>query len=192
MKKKMNKNSKNHNSEEGASLLYVIFFITLLSVFACGFMAISQYHIRSALKNRAYMEARLTTRMIHRSFCQAVSSGESDAFRLLWNQYEEDRFLLEEELENAEEDGEEEPEALDTDNEEEATDLEESIAQELSEKEYITEGEGTYLDQKGTRCKVRIRLKIYPVQEMAVVDTWTDISGFTMHLDGEIPLEDTP
>ena len=37
------------------------FFITLLSVFACGFMAVSRYHIKMALKNRAYMEAHLST-----------------------------------------------------------------------------------------------------------------------------------
>lgn len=61
------------DGREGGSLLYVIFFITLLSVFACGFMAVSRYHIKMALKNRAYMEARLTTHMIHNSFCEAVS-----------------------------------------------------------------------------------------------------------------------
>ena len=192
MRKKMSKNRKYYSTQEGGSLLYVIFFITLLSVFACGFMAVSQYHIRSALKNRAYMEARLTTRMIHKSFCEAVSLGESDALRLLWNQYEEDRFLLEDELENSEEDPEGDSSVDDADNDEEIIDPEESIAQELSEKEYVTEGEGTYLDQKGKECKVRIRLKLYPVQEKAIIDTWTDISGFTMHLDGEIPLENTP
>lgn len=42
------------DGREGGSLLYVIFFITLLSVFACGFMAVSRYHIKMALKNRAY------------------------------------------------------------------------------------------------------------------------------------------
>ena len=78
------------DGREGGSLLYVIFFITLLSVFACGFMAVSRYHIKMALKNRAYMEARLTTHMIHNSFCEAVSKGESDALRFLWNQYEGD------------------------------------------------------------------------------------------------------
>lgn len=40
------------DGREGGSLLYVIFFITLLSVFACGFMAVSRYHIKMALKNR--------------------------------------------------------------------------------------------------------------------------------------------
>ena len=30
------------DGREGGSLLYVIFFITLLSVFACGFMAVSK------------------------------------------------------------------------------------------------------------------------------------------------------
>ena len=35
------------DGREGGSLLYVIFFITLLSVFACGFMAVSRYHIKN-------------------------------------------------------------------------------------------------------------------------------------------------
>lgn len=38
------------DGREGGSLLYVIFFITLLSVFACGFMAVSRYHIKMALE----------------------------------------------------------------------------------------------------------------------------------------------
>ena len=139
--------------------------ITLLSVFACGFMAVSRYHIKMALKNRAYMEARLTTHMIHNSFCEAVSKGESDALRLLWNQYQGD-------LEDADE--------------RQDTDLD------LEDREYITEGTGSYTDEKGEPCEVRIRLKLEPVEEKAYVDTWTKISGFSMHLEGEVPLQDTP
>ena len=33
---------------------------------------------------------------------------------------------------------------------------------------------------------------VEPVEEKAYVDTWTKISGFSMHLEGEVPLQDTP
>ena len=51
---------------------------------------------------------------------------------------------------------------------------------------------GSYTDEKGEPCEVRIRLKLEPVEEKAYVDTWTKISGFSMHLEGEVPLQDTP
>lgn len=54
------------------------------------------------------------------------------------------------------------------------------------------EGTGSYTDEKGEPCEVRIRLKLEPVEEKAYVDTWTKISGFSMHLEGEVPLQDTP
>ncbi len=183
------------NGREGGSLLYVIFFITLLSVFACGFMAVSRYHIKTALKNRAYMEARLTTRMIHNSFCEAVSTGESDALKLLWNQYEGD---LESE-ETADEEETEKTEDLMTVDPNEPDEMSEPDADEikdvdldLEDREYVTEGTGSYTDEKGGSCEVRIRLKLEPVEEKAYVDTWTKISGFSMHLEGEVLLQNTP
>lgn len=191
------------DGREGGSLLYVIFFITLLSVFACGFMAVSRYHIKMALKNRAYMEARLTTHMIHNSFCEAVSKGESDALRLLWNQYEGD--LEDEEAEENENEDIPETEGagadgitkLDADeiqdtNERQDADERQDTDLDLEDREYITEGTGSYTDEKGEPCEVRIRLKLEPVEEKDYVDTWTKISGFSMHLEGEVPLQDTP
>ena len=191
------------DDREGGSLLYVIFFITLLSVFACGFMAVSRYHIKMALKNRAYMEARLTTHMIHNSFCEAVSKGESDALKLLWNQYEGD--LEDEEAEENENEDIPETEGagadgitkLDADeiqdtNERQDADERQDTDLDLEDREYITEGTGSYTDEKGEPCEVRIRLKLEPVEEKAYVDTWTKISGFSMHLEGEVPLQDTP
>lgn len=187
------------DGREGGSLLYVIFFITLLSVFACGFMAVSRYHIKMALKNRAYMEARLTTHMIHNSFCEAVSKGESDALRLLWNQYEGD--LEDEEAEENENEDIPETEGagadgitkLDADeiqdtNERQDADERQDTDLDLEDREYITEGTGSYTDEKGEPCEVRIRLKLEPVEEKAYVDTWTKISGFSMHLEGEVKM----
>ena len=43
--------------EQGSSLIYVILSITLLSVFSCGYMAISRYQMKSVLTERTYMEA---------------------------------------------------------------------------------------------------------------------------------------
>ena len=158
------------DGREGGSLLYVIFFITLLSVFACGFMAVSRYHIKMALKNRAYMEARLTTHMIHNSFCEAVSTEGAGADGI--TKLDADEIQDTNERQDADE--------------RQDTDLD------LEDREYITEGTGSYTDEKGEPCEVRIRLKLEPVEEKAYVDTWTKISGFSMHLEGEVPLQDTP
>ena len=166
MKRRFHRKNKKISRTEGGSLLYVIFFVTLLSILSCGYMAASKYHIRAALKNRAYMEARLTARMIHNSFCEAVRMGESEALGLLMDEFENDSSDLEADEEN-------------------------DIYEELEDKEYMTVGEGSYTDENGDPCTVRIRLKAYPVRGTAFVDTWTKTGGFSMHLESEVPLGDT-
>jgi len=166
MKRRFHRKNKKISRTEGGSLLYVIFFVTLLSILSCGYMAASKYHIRAALKNRAYMEARLTARMIHNSFCEAVCMGESEALGLLMDEFENDSSDLEADEEN------------------------DDIDEELEDKEYITVGEGSYTDENGDPCTVRIRLKAYPVRGTAFVDTWTKTGGFSMHLESEVPLGD--
>ena len=166
MKRRFHRKNKKISRTEGGSLLYVIFFVTLLSVLSCGYMAASKYHIRAALKNRAYMEARLTARMIHNSFCEAVRMGESEALGLLMDEFENDSSDLEADEEN------------------------DDIDEELEDKEYMTVGEGSYTDENGDPCTVRIRLKAYPVRGTAFVDTWTKTGGFSMHLESEVPLGD--
>ena len=129
--------------------------------------------------------------------------GESDALRLLWNQYEGD--LEDEEAEENENEDIPETEGagadgitkLDADeiqdtNERQDADERQDTDLDLEDREYITEGTGSYTDEKGEPCEVRIRLKLEPVEEKAYVDTWTKISGFSMHLEGEVPLQDTP
>lgn len=165
MKRRFHRKNKKISRTEGGSLLYVIFFVTLLSILSCGYMAASKYHIRAALKNRAYMEARLTARMIHNSFCEAVRMGESEALGLLMDEFENDSSDLEADEEN-------------------------DIDEELEDKEYMTVGEGSYTDENGDPCTVRIRLKAYPVRGTAFVDTWTKTGGFSMHLESEVPLGD--
>ena len=38
----------------------------------------------------------------------------------------------------------------------------------LEDREYITEGTGSYTDEKGEPCEVRIRLKLEPVEEKSL------------------------
>ena len=122
MKRRFHRKNKKISRTEGGSLLYVIFFVTLLSMLSCGYMAASKYHIRAALKNRAYMEARLTARMIHNSFCEAVRMGESEALGLLMDEFENDSSDLEADEENG----------ID---EESVIDKENDIDEELEDKE---------------------------------------------------------
>ena len=184
MKRRFHRKNKKISRTEGGSLLYVIFFVTLLSILSCGYMAASKYHIRAALKNRAYMEARLTARMIHNSFCEAVRMGESEALGLLMDKFENDSSDLEADEEN---DDIDEENGID---EESVIDKENDIDEELEDKEYMTVGEGSYTDENGDPCTVRIRLKAYPVRGTAFVDTWTKTGGFSMHLESEVPLGD--
>ena len=172
MKRTLHRKNKKISRTEGGSLVYVIFFVTLLSILSCGYMAASKYHIRAALKNRAYMEARLTARMIHNSFCEAVRMGESEALGLLMDEFENDSSDLEADEENDD------------------IDEENGIDEDLEDKEYTTVGEGGYTDENGDPCTVRIRLKAYPVRGTAFVDTWTKTGGFSMHLESEVPLGD--
>ena len=184
MKRRFHRKNNKISRTEGGSLLYVIFFVTLLSILSCGYMAASKYHIRAALKNRAYMEARLTARMIHNSFCEAVRMGESEALGLLMDEFENDSSDLEADEEN---DDIDEENGID---EESAIDKENDIDEDLEDKEYTTVGEGGYTDENGDPCTVRIRLKAYPVRGTAFVDTWTKTGGFSMHLESEVPLGD--
>ena len=97
--------------DQGSSMIYVILFITLLSVFSCGYMALSRYNLRSALSGRSYMEAQLTAKTIHRSFCEAVSSGQSDAMNEIWRCFEQDCDEIREEYDEMMADSEEEDDA---------------------------------------------------------------------------------
>ena len=104
--------------------------------------------------------------------------GESDALRLLWNQYEGD--LEDEEAEENENEDIPETEGagadgitkLDADeiqdtNERQDADERQDTDLDLEDREYITEGTGSYTDEKGKPCEVRIRLKLEPVEEKA-------------------------
>ena len=181
MKRTLSRKDKKISRSEGGSLLYVIFFVTLLSVLACSYMAVTRYHIHAALKNRSYMEARLTTRMIHNSFCEAVRLGESEALVLLMDEFENDR------LEQEREEGEREEKNIEENGIEEK-----DIDEDLENKEYMIQGEGNYTDEKGNPCSVCIRLRAYPGQGTAFTDTWTQIGEFSMHLESEVTLENIP
>lgn len=49
-------------------MIYIVLFVTLLTVFSCGYMTISKFNMQSTLNSRKYMEAQLTAKTIHRTF----------------------------------------------------------------------------------------------------------------------------
>lgn len=113
----------------GSSLMYVVLLMTLLTVLSGGYMAISRYNMKAALNSRRYMEAQLSSKTIHRSFCEAVSSGESPAMNLIWQSFQEDCDRLREEFDEMM-DEEEAEEGEDGELKAEASSLEEDMATE--------------------------------------------------------------
>lgn len=85
--------------ERGSSMIYVILFITLLAVFTCGYMSIAGYNRKTTKSSRNYMEAQMAAKTIHRTFCEAVSSGDSEAMNCIWQSFEEDCSRVREEYE---------------------------------------------------------------------------------------------
>lgn len=158
--------TQSHNNEHtrGSSLMYVVLLMTLLAVLSSGYMAISRYNMKAALKNRRYMEAQLSAKTIHRSFCEAVSSGESPAMNLIWQNFQEDCDRVREEFdammdeEEAEEgeDGELKAESFSSEEDTDTTDAEEELRWErylyhaLGNKKYVVRGKGCSEDSGGT------------------------------------------
>ena len=106
--------------------MYVVLLMTLLTVLSSGYMAISRYNMKAALNSRRYMEAQLSSKTIHRSFCEAVSSGESPAMNLIWQSFQEDCDRLREEFDEMM-DEEEAEEGEDGELKAEASSLEEGM-----------------------------------------------------------------
>ncbi|MCD7994182.1 MAG: hypothetical protein LUK37_21275 [Clostridia bacterium] len=134
----------------GNSLMYVVLLMTLLAALSCGYMAISRYNMKAALDSRRYMEAQLSAKTIHRSFCEAVSSGESPAMNLIWQSFQEDCDRVREEFDKMMDEKEAEDAAeKDADAGKDAdADIDEEIRWErylyhaLGNKEYVVRGKG--------------------------------------------------
>lgn len=199
----------------GSSLMYVVLLMTLLTVLSSGYMAISRYNMKAALNSRRYMEAQLSSKTIHRSFCEAVSSGESPAMNLIWQSFQEDCDRLREEFdemmdeEEAEEgeDGELKAEASSL---EEGMDAEEDMAAEeeirwerylyhaLGNKEYVVRGKGVSEDSDvidddaaetpaaDSPTTIDITLTAQPLKSLATVHTRVVSSGYSFSLMADI------
>ena len=199
----------------GSSLMYVVLLMTLLTVLSGGYMAISRYNMKAALNSRRYMEAQLSSKTIHRSFCEAVSSGESPAMNLIWQSFQEDCDRLREEFdemmdeEEAEEgeDGELKAEASSL---EEGMDAEEDMATEeeirwerylyhaLGNKEYVVRGKGVSEDSDvidddaaeapaaDSPTTIDITLTAQPLKSLATVHTRVVSSGYSFSLMADI------
>ena len=199
----------------GSSLMYVVLLMTLLAVLSSGYMAISRYNMKAALNSRRYMEAQLSSKTIHRSFCEAVSSGESPAMNLIWQSFQEDCDRLREEFDEMmdeeeaeeEEDGELKAEASSLEEDmatEEDTAAEEEIRWErylyhaLGNKEYVVRGKGVSEDSgvidddaaeapaADSPTTIDITLTAQPLKSLATVHTWVVSSGYSFSLMADI------
>lgn len=195
----------------GSSLMYVVLLMTLLAVLSGGYMAISRYNMKAALSRRRYMEAQLSAKTIHRSFCEAVSSGESPAMNLIWQSFQEDCDRLREEFDAMmdEEDAETEEgkerglKAEESDSEEDMA-TEEEIRWErylyhaLGNKEYVVRGKGVSEDSgvidddaaeapaADSPTTIDITLTAQPLKSLATVHTWVVSSGYSFSLMADI------
>ena len=203
---------KNNGHTRGSSLMYVVLLMTLLAVLSSGYMAISRYNMKAALKNRRYMEAQLSAKTIHRSFCEAVSSGESPAMNLIWQNFQEDCDRVREEFdammdeEEAEEgeDGELKAESFSSEEDTDTTDAEEELRWErylyhaLGNKEYVVRGKGVSEDSgvidddaaeapaADSPTTIDITLTAHPLKSLATVHTRVVSSGYSFSLMADI------
>lgn len=175
----------------GSSLVYVILLITFLSVFSCGYMAVSRYNMKSALAGRRYMQARLAARTIHRSFSEAVSSGNSAAMNEIWNCFDEDcqevRQRYDEMTADSEEDGEDESRETGDGMDEEAVEQEDRweryLYHALGQKEYVMRGAQALEDDSLT---VNIVLSAKPLDGTAQVHTQVEYGGYAFSMGADI------
>ena len=157
---------------DGSSMVYVLFLVALLSVFACGYMAASGYRMKAAVSSGHYMEAQLAAKTIHASFCEAVSSGRSSAMNRLWNLFEEDVRRTRQEYDRMM--GEKEDEVLFT----------QYLKQALGDKEYVMRGIVSGEEEEGMDLEITLEAK--PLEKMAYVHTRVMYNGFHFSMKADI------
>ena len=184
----------------GSSMVYVMFLVALLSIFSCGYMAASSYNMKAAIASNHYMEAQLTAKTIHTSFCEAVSSGHSPAMNYLWELFEEDMERVRQEYdeimeeEAAEEDGLETERAAEKDEEkdrepEDEDSFERYLRQALGHKEYAIRGASSGEDENAP--KLEIILKTKPLEETAYVHTKVTCNGYHFSMKADIVFDNS-
>lgn len=173
---------KRHECCRGSSMIYVILFITLLGVFSCGYMAVSRFNLRSTLNSRNYMEAQLTAKTIHRSFCEAVSSGESEAMNLIWQSFDADCDRVSGEYEEMAGEGEM------TGDEEEQDRWDRYLHHALGNKKYVVHGTGEKPEDDLT---TDITLTAEPLKAKASVHSRIICNGFIFSLRADIVFDNS-
>lgn len=176
---------KRSSSVRGSSMIYVVLLITLMAVLSSGYMAISRYNIQAALNGRRYMQAQLTAKTIHSSFCQAVSSGEAESIRKAWEYFEEDCILVREEYDEMMEDPDAEDQEEDEGGETEDR-WERYLRHALGGREYVLQGE---TEESDKAPGIHITLSLKPLDETAYVHTKVKYNGYEFSLKADIALE---
>lgn len=175
--------------KQGSSMIYVILSMAFLAVFSCGYMAISRYNLKSALNGRNYMEAQLTAKTIHRTFCESVSSGDSEAMNLIWQCFEQDCDQIREEFEEMMEDEEEEGDEDEYGRIlESGSRFERYLNHVLGSKEYVVKGSALEAEDGLT---ADITLRAMPLKEKASVHTIVTCNGYTFSMRADIVFDDS-
>lgn len=148
----------------GGSLVYVVVLMTIFAILSTGFLYLTSYNLESSVKNREYIEAQTTARMIHQTFCQAVSDGTSSAMERIWEQFEEDcREIMDEA----------------------GWMSSEQLLRRLEKLEYVSEGHGGEGD-----LSVKIRLTARPGMGQTAVRTRVSRHGYTFTMNADILFDD--
>ncbi|MCC8026388.1 MAG: hypothetical protein LIP16_13960 [Clostridium sp.] len=198
------KKKRSRLGTHGSSMVYVIFLIALLSIFSCGYMAVSSYNMKAAVASGSYMEAQLAAKTIHTSFCEAVSSGDSSAMNRLWELFDEDVDRVREEYDAMMDEEEMEEDSWDiegysdeaggndggaAEEPKESERFERYLKQALGHKEYVICGSSS--DEAEDAIIVKITLTAIPMEQTAHVHTKVTCNGYRFSMKADIVFDNS-
>lgn len=147
---------------EGGMMLYAVIMIALLSLVSVTYLFLGRSGLSIELREIRYKQARISADSIHRSFCEAIDQGSSEAMNEIWDCFLKDcedlRVEYEEEMAGKI--------AAQTDEQEDMGRWEEYLRERMESKTYEAIGEGN-----AAETGVRIQLTACPMKGTAAVRT---------------------
>lgn len=151
----------------GSTMLYAVFLLLILLVFAAGYQTVAAGAVHSSLRTYGYARALYAVKNLHRSYCQAVAEGETETVLALQERIGRD-------LRELQSDGGEEQEDA----------REEGWKELLSGRRYVLCARAEAAD--GT--EIAITLTYRPDEETAIVRTEAEADGYRAALNAQIRL----
>lgn len=159
---------------EGGMMLYAVIMIALLSLVSVTYLSLGRSGLSMELREIRYKQVRISADSIHRSFCEAIDQGSSEAMNEIWDCFLKDcedlRVEYEEEMAGkiaAQTDGQTAAqENIQADEQEDMGRWEEYLRERMESKTYEAIGEGD-----AAETGVRIQLTACPMKGTAAVRT---------------------